>query len=169
MAAPCPAFGRRHPRYGGAGAQEGAEHVDVENLAGGVGAERIDPRYRAGDAGVEDEMGQAAQRPVDGREQAFDVFLLADIGLDRHGAAAGFLDVGHYRGGRGLVTHVVHCDAVSVGSGEPRGRSADAAARAGNENDSLHRHDYFFPDRWRRLRAASTLKASTAAANAIAK
>ncbi len=104
---------------------------------------------------------------IDGREQALDVLFPAHIGLDRHGAAARLLDVRHHGRGAGLVGREIHGDIVAVGGGEPRRRRADAAARAGNEND-LVGHACLFPER-RRLRAASTLKASTAAAKAIAK
>src|SRR5262250_2782443 len=50
MAPPAPPG--RDARNGRAGAQESAEDVDVEHLAGGIGRERLDPRHRSGYASV---------------------------------------------------------------------------------------------------------------------
>jgi hypothetical protein len=115
-----------------------------------------------------DEMGQAAELAVDGREQALDIVLAAHIGLDGRGAAAGLGNIRHHCRSRRLVMRIIHRDAISAGGGKARRRSADAATGAGDENDPVG-HETCFPGRRRRLRAAMTLKASTAAANAMAK
>src|SRR6185437_16167712 len=70
------------------------------------------------------------------------------------------------------IALVIHRNIVAACGGEARSRGTDATASAGDKKDRTRhaslRLIYLRPERLRRLRRASTLKVSTAAAKAMA-
>src|SRR6185369_11534855 len=137
----------------------------------GVGV--LQPRIPARGAGVVDEMRDPPELTVDRREGARHVFLARHVALDGKRAPAGIVDRRHDLARRRRVAQIVHRDIVAAPAGKLRSRSPDAAARAGDQQNLAHWCRSRMP--WRlvraalrtRLRRASTLKTSTAPANAI--
>src|SRR4029077_10498338 len=110
---------------------------------------------------------------VDGREGARHVLLARHVALDRDRAPACLLDRRRDLARRRRVAQIVHRNVIATCAGKLRRRGPDAAARAGDQQNFAHWCRSRMP--WRlvraalrtRLRRASTLKTSTAPANAI--
>src|SRR5712691_10478161 len=89
-------------------------------------------------------MGEPPEFLVDLLEQAPDVAFARDVGLDDERAAPRLFDLDGDFFGRGNVARVIDRDAIALAPGHPRHRRADAAARAGDQQD-FFAHGFTLP------------------------
>src|SRR5712691_12355532 len=80
-------------------------------------------------------MGEPPEFLVDLLEQAPDVAFARDVGLDDERPAPRLFDLDGDFFGRGNVARVIDRDAIALNRRHSRHRRADAAARAGDQED----------------------------------
>jgi hypothetical protein len=133
-----PAAPRRHAAHRLARAQEGAGEVRRQHALEALERHVLQARLALEDAGVVDQRRDRPERALRGVEHARDLPLGAHVGLQRERAPAGGRDFGDHRFGRRTIAQVVDAHRVAARGREPRGRRADAAARARDQHDSFH-------------------------------
>ena len=113
--------------------------VDRQDSLDPVDRQLVDPRLRAGDAGVRDQGGERPHR-VGGREGGEHVGLDRVVGPHRAGRAAGGLDLPDDRGSGCRVGAVGEADDPSRHRGGPRHGGTDPATPSRDECDpAIHR------------------------------
>src|SRR6266404_4790343 len=121
------AMPRRHALQRLARAEEAAGDVDCDHALEARHAHLVHPRSAIDHPGVVHQHRKAPETLIDLREHAYDVRLHRDVASDRDA-----VDLARERLARAAIAHVVDADLVAALRCEPRGRGADAAARAGD-------------------------------------
>ena len=126
---------RRHAADALSRADERAGHVCREDAAEPRRIHALDARLALQDAGVVHQPQEGPELRIDGLEQADDVGLAGDVGLDGDRPAAQRPHLGDHRLSSGLVRAEVHADVVAALRRQARGRGADSTTRTGDEHD----------------------------------
>jgi len=128
----------------GAGREEGADDVEVEDGAQGLCLHRLDSRHLAGDAAVVDEVRESAELGIDGLEHARDIVFVRHVALNGEGLAAGGRDIVDAARRRLGALLVVDGDIESARAGQPRDGGTDAPAASGDKQYRSLRQRRFF-------------------------
>ena len=132
-----PAAALHHPPRRLARGEVGAQSIDLEDVAHALEAHVGELRRRRGDAGVDHDVGDRAERVLRADEHADDVVFTRDVAAQRDGAAADFRNrLDDFLRGAGVQV-VIDADRPAARGGGDRRRAADAARSAGDENRSF--------------------------------
>mmetsp|Transcript_20833 Transcript_20833/g.79932 ORF Transcript_20833/g.79932 Transcript_20833/m.79932 type:complete len:211 (-) Transcript_20833:2713-3345(-) len=127
-----------HAQRGLLAAQQGADHVDIEQPPPARDVHRGQARGRRDDAGVVDQGRQWAQLGVDALEHAGHLAHVGHVRLHGDDAPAGRAQFVGERVCGGRVADVVEGQIPTGPRTAPGRRCADAARTAGDERDACH-------------------------------
>ena len=127
------AMARAHAQHRFAGADDRADHVDVEHALQAGNAHRVDPGADVDHAGAVDQPREPPQLGVDLLEHGQHLLLAGNVGLDRHSSAPGSDDLPHHIVCGRRIGGVVDRHLPAGPRGQLASCRADAAAAASHQ------------------------------------